>query len=166
MPRPMTKKKARTDIEDFLTAITMLQNSTPDGKDRPSVEKFILENGRYFKPAPLPRNIPHGDIHSCFENAFLLAVKNKTKYFYCEGYATTGLLPTLHAWGVTADGKVIDPTWCPDGSNEKMEYFGIAFDWDYITKQFKSMKHFGLINDAKRKWPLLRGEKDFRSKKF
>jgi len=166
MPKHQTKsqRQTHTDVEDFLTTITMLQKSTPDDKKRPSIEKFVLENGRYFKPAPLPRGIPHGDVHNCFENAFLLAVKNKTKFLYCEGYATTGLLPVLHSWVIDTNGNVIDNTWAPDGSNEKMEYFGIAFDWDYITKQFKTMKHFGLINDEKRKWPLLTGQiKNFKA---
>jgi len=153
------------DVEDFLIAQTMLQNATMKDNKNLSIEAFVLKNGRYFKPAPLPKGIPHGDVNNCFKNAFVLAVKNKTRYLYCEGFASSGLIPLIHAWVVDRKGRVIDPTWCPDGTNNKMEYYGIPFDWDYVTRQFKDMKHFGFINDTKRKWSLLREEKnEFKSK--
>jgi hypothetical protein len=168
MLKHITKKRSHlqthSEVENFLIALSTIQKSTPGVKDRPSIERFVLENGMYFKPAPLPKGIPHGDVHNCFENAFVLAVKNKEKYFYCEGYASTGLLPTLHAWVVDSKSRVLDPTWAPDGTNKRMEYYGIPFDWDYITKQFKNMKHFGIIDDSKRGWPLLTGKiKNYKS---
>lgn len=178
MPNLVIKKRSHRplhrEVENYLIALTTIQELTPHGKDRPLIEKFVLENGMYFKPAPLPRGIPHGDIHNCFTNAFLLGVKNREKYTYCEGFASTGLIPPLfHSWLVTDKGIVVDPTWAPDGSNSEMEYYGIPFNWVYVAKQFKGVmtfnkgvKTFSLIKDTKGKWPLLRGEKDFRSKKF
>lgn len=85
---------------------------------------FVLENGREYEAAPLPPDIPKMQKKECFNNA--LSIADDDELVYTEGY---GLRPSLglliyHAWCVTPDGKVVDPTW---DDPETCQYFGIEF---------------------------------------
>lgn len=66
----------------------------------------------------------------CFENAFRAA--DRYGLLYCEGYATTGILPVHHAWCLDDQGRVVDFTWRADKAGrapqDEWHYFGITFD--------------------------------------
>jgi len=119
-------------------------------------EDFVLKNGQEFKSIiPLPADIERGRKGNCFENAVKLVIKNKKKYYYCEGYAiseTSGNLVSLHAWVVNKNHKVIDSTWS-DGK----EYFGIIFRFDYVWHWvIKNKGPKSLIDNWQNDWQLLK----------
>ena len=91
-------------------------------------QKFVRKYGQEFKSViNLPPDIKIGRKGRykgrCFENAFNAVSNNIKKYYYCEGYATSGTTTdeaVLHGWVVNRKYEVIDPTW-KDGKG----YFGI-----------------------------------------
>jgi hypothetical protein len=62
---------------------------------------------------------PTGQPRQCFRNAFEAAMR--LDLTYVEGWANS-IIPTEHAWCVTPDGKIYDPTWGRSGH----DYFGVA----------------------------------------
>lgn len=85
---------------------------------------FILRNAKTYAPPakPRPEGVPKMRDKHCFENALKLATDHEADgWQYCEGYATS-IIPMEHAWVVTPEGKVIDPTWKDAG----VAYVGIA----------------------------------------
>ena len=92
-----------------------------------AANRLLLAHGREWTPAPLPSRFARRLPKRCFGNALGLA--NQAKGLaYCEGYAISGYvglpLPVEHAWCVSADGTVVDPTWT---DSDASVYFGIAF---------------------------------------
>ena len=64
----------------------------------------------------------------------------------------------LHAWAITRDGEVIDPTW-----DNGFEYFGVPFDLDYVLKTKVRRKEYGVIDNYQENFPLWAGfETDWR----
>ena len=46
---------------------------------------FILREGQFFEPRPLPAGIDHLEIRHCYKNAFQTALEES--FVYVEGYA-------------------------------------------------------------------------------
>lgn len=153
-----------SDIKQYLNAVLVMQHRCheKDGSRRKDwkyfcIEDFVSKRGQLFSPpaGDLPADVPKGIIKECYKNcidATILCCSDSPDYFYCEGYAT-GLIPMLHAWLVTTDGEVVDPTWPEPGT----EYFGVAFKPDFVRKQTLSQGHYGLIDAWTSEWPLLKG---------
>ena len=114
----------------------------------------MLRHGRAFAPAPLPGDYRRGTPTYCFANAGALAKKKLSRLTYVEGYATA-IIPVLHAWCVDPDGGVVDPTW-DDGVG--VAYFGVAFATDFVRRRQNRAKGLSLLDDWRRKWPLLYGK--------
>ena len=123
-------------------------------------QKFVLKHGQEFKSViNLPPDIKIGRKGRykgrCFENAFNAVSNNIKKYYYCEGYATSGTtdsMAVLHGWIVNRKHEVIDPTW-KDGK----EYFGIIFRWSYVKRiTYKHKAFMTLIDNWEDNWPLLK----------
>jgi hypothetical protein len=95
----------------------------------PSLYGFVLERGREYEPAPLPAGISRGAPRQCFQNA--LNIADDDGLVYTEGYMLRPGVPILvhHAWCVTPDGVVVDPT-IPDP--ETCGYYGIEFQADWV----------------------------------
>jgi hypothetical protein len=159
-----------SDIESYLESMRSVQrhcyesNSAKGlGKGRDDwkylcIEDFVLREGQMFTTpdAELPDDVPRGIVKECFKNcmnavAFGLYQDN-SDYFYCEGYAV-GLIPMLHAWLVTPEGKVVDPTWSEPGT----EYFGVAFNRKFAQRQTLKQECYGLLDAWTSEWPLLQG---------
>lgn len=122
------------------------------------LEEFILKNGRRFEMiSSLPPDIKQGKAGNCFENAYWVALENKHKYYYCEGYvmANRNTLPVFHSWVVNRQREVIDPT-CPFGRY----YYGIAFRLSYVCQWLlKNNGHKSIIDNWMQGWPLLKDSK-------
>jgi hypothetical protein len=77
----------------------------------------------------------------CYENAWTQVEADRT-LVYCEGYAIeeAGVLPVLHGYALTPDGRVVDPSW---GDGGAVQYFGIAFDPEFAKRAwtFLSSRH-------------------------
>lgn len=79
----------------------------------------LLQHATFFAGS---RRVPPQERNRCFVSAWRVSARGGTYY---EGYALSGLVPDVpmhHAWVVTADGQVCDPTW-PDG----LAYLGVPF---------------------------------------
>ena len=98
----------------------------------------------------------------CYRNAFYLAEKYPDRLKYVEGFAVSTNLPffpTLHAW-CTDGNNAIDPTW----QNSGFQYFGVSFAFDYVRKTIVENGSFGVMDNWKGNYPLLRGVEDERNK--
>jgi len=129
-------------------------------------EDFVLREGtlytemseRVYKPG-IPRY--------CFHNAYVAASRSRGKLRYCEGYALSSFMPVPHGWCIDPDGRVVDVTWCGDGSTERIddgfytpapasEYLGIVFPIEYVRKIRKATTGACVIDNWEQNWPLLR----------
>lgn len=116
---------------------------------------FILKSGHSFENTALPRKVRMGRPRECFLNAATLALRKPDIYMYVEGYAVNrwiAMHPVAHAWCITFDNDVVDPTW-DDGA----EYFGVPFRHDYLRRVLKARRDYGLIDNPEMDFPLVTG---------
>lgn len=94
-----------------------------------SLYATVLEHGREYTAAPLPADIARGEPKQCFRNA--ITICDDDELVYVEGYMLRpGVpFPVHHAWCVTGDGIVVDPT---IEDPETCAYYGIRFDLDFV----------------------------------
>jgi hypothetical protein len=86
------------------------------------VEDFLLQEGKWFEPQPIPRRFTRGSLRQCFLNAYCSATEHNL--WYVEGYAiaeTGG--EAHHAWCLDERGKVLEVTWKESG----LAYLGVVF---------------------------------------
>jgi hypothetical protein len=114
---------------------------------------FVLKNGRHWTPKILPAGMKVGTPRACFVNAGNLALKNP-ELIYVEGYAT-GVIPVNHAWCVTPDGIVVDPTWQYPNCSPGDVFFGVAVKVEYLRMTVKRNKQFGLLDQWECGFPWL-----------
>lgn len=160
-----TACQAATDDERALVAhldivAKMQRMAHPDVLDgfvSHCVESFVLERGRFFDP---PQTLRFGfkmmKPQRCFYNAYVLAREKSVTYV--EGFAV-GVIPVHHAWVVTKDGDVVDPTW----AGRRMggygaAYLGIPFD---VRQVERSIELSGcVLFDWRNDYQALRGRYD------
>jgi hypothetical protein len=116
-------------------------NNDPKAKYHTPIE-YVLAEGQKFTGSPLPPDISLGTVKECFRNATLLVIENPG-WKYAEGFAMPpNLLPVLHGWCVTPEGKVIDNTF---RDPEKCAYHGVVYDRDKFIKHMYKAKFYGLL---------------------
>lgn len=93
--------------------------------------------------------VKHGEPQQCFQNAANLVIGNP-KYRYVEGMAM-GVIPTMHAWVIDAQDRVIDNTWM-----NGVDYFGVVIPFDYLLHALVSRGYYGVIDNWQQEWPVLR----------
>ena len=111
-------------------------------KDQPTFGKayeLILSRGQEFtnvnKELSLKIRKTYGlKNKQCFANCQRMAFYQGFTYY--EGLAlSTVWIPVSHAWLVTPEGEVVDPTWMrPRKPLTANDYFGIAVPVDFICK--------------------------------
>ena len=109
------------------------------------IHAYVMQRSLLFKAATLPTTVARRQKRECFANATWLALDNEGTYAYVEGYAfsTVGLV-TSHAWCVTQEGEVIDPTW---DSPECCAYLGIPFNLDFLIAQMNETGVYGVFGE-------------------
>ena len=114
------------------------------------IPDFVLREGQFFKPRPLPAGIDYLEIRQCYQNAFRTALEES--FVYVEGYALSAShnLPLLHAWNLDRAGFVADRTWSPHGR----VYFGVVFPLAVVP--IKRGKQCAVIDDWEHSFPILR----------
>jgi hypothetical protein len=139
-------------IEQFLATMAEMvasMNNTRIG-DYHSIMEFVLKNGTPFnRIGKRPKSIRKGRRGYCFANAARLSL-NCEHLTYCEGYAT-GIIPVMHAWCVTKNGTVIDPTW-----NDGNAYYGVQIKRSYLMHSMYEYGGYGVIDIWKHQWPILK----------
>lgn len=116
--------QAEQDVRAYCELVrTATLRTRAEGFNYSSMEDFLLDRAQFWTPAPLPKDVRQGIPKYCFWNALKLAQRRRKSLRYVEGVALH-MIPTHHAWCVTADGQVVDPTWAEPGS----AYFGVAFE--------------------------------------
>lgn len=127
--------------------------------DRPSNEALILKHGRKFKPpVSVEENdrlmeqygIDAGMAKDCFANSGRCVIGMHPDITYVEGYAA-GIIPVHHAWLVTKDGQVIDPTWNGQISHGVTvdpghSYYGVPLKQNYVRQVMMDTKYFGIFS--------------------
>jgi len=143
------KDRLRSLLEDMRRACRTL----PSEYFYKGTADFVLREGQFFEPAPLPKNIGRKEIRQCFRNAREIAVSKGLPYV--EGFALSdSLFPQKHAWNIDSQGLVIDTTWVPVDATGLLvgrAYMGVVFSHREILEWTGS-----LIDNWENGWPLLR----------
>jgi len=117
---------------------------------------YIKRNGKKYKPALCPKEIPRGRIGDCFDHCALIAAKSRDRYRYVEGYAKDPISShfILHAWLTDAEGKnAYDPTWRAENARgEEVPvptiYRGMQVDLDDLVRFLIRTAHKSIIANA------------------
>lgn len=114
--------------------------------------KFILAHGRAWEPTAQTFKGWRGKQKECFGNAAKLVLREPS-LTYVEGYATA-IIPFHHAWCVTPDGTIVEPT-LRIGKRDKDHlprgYFGVPFDWEFVCAYLTEVQTFGLLDGMSKK---------------
>lgn len=130
---------------------------------RETMHTAILRHGTLWKGPTPERNaelieeydVQVGQAKECFMNATHAATGNGWKdsdLTYVEGYAVTSLgIPIHHAWLVTPDDEVIDPTWHSQTTpgvdrplDPGLEYYGIPVSHSYLRQRAIDTEVYGI----------------------
>ncbi len=147
LPNPATEKAAE-QLQNFLSMGIGLGAETytndPKAKFRTPLE-YVQAKGELYYGSPLPEGEEPGTPKECFANATHLVIQH-SDWRYVEGFAMSeGLLPVLHGWCVTAEGKVVDNTFTDP---ERAAYFGVVYDRSAYLKHLYKAKFYGLLGGA------------------
>lgn len=125
------------------------------------VPMFFLRHGRAFKKyMPRPDWVERGIPKQCYSNCFQAALKNWDRLIYCEGMALPEgtEVPKEHAWVITHDEIVIDPTWHDLWPERKVEYWGIPLQWRFVVDTINRTHKHGIVDNWAEDHPLLKGK--------
>lgn len=108
-------------------------------KTQEEILEYVKKYGKRYVPAVRPADLPLLDLHHCFDNCVITALKMKGKYKYVEGFAVN---PEdghyiAHAW--LSDGvHAYDLTWAAYQNGEEVaiptEYIGIELDLNLVVE--------------------------------
>jgi hypothetical protein len=149
-------------ILQFLVGMATVSDQNKGSESFPyrSISHFILKEGIAFEAKSLPPDVKRGFLKQCFFNSRAISVRRKSRYAYCEGFATPGFaFPVHHAWLLDLkDGKVIDPTWSHDDRGIErgaFSYLGVVIDHAFVMETFK--RSGCVLEDWKGGFPILTG---------
>lgn len=133
----MTKNEQLSSLKFFLEAQATLRRKMYLDLDWKygGFEELVLDCGTLMKAKPLPATMKHGFLQQCYCNCQELAFERKS-LTYVEGYglAPQVSIPVAHAWLLTAEGDVIDPTWNPPGT----VYLGVPLSTKWVKSFLES----------------------------
>lgn len=154
------RKFTETTTKEWLEIMLKVRQDNPSmllpspGYHYSCIEDFLLREGQEFKHIDFDHKYPYGEIKNCYQNAADLAIRHP-ELTYVEGYATV-VIPTLHAWLVDKEDRVIDVTWQDFGEYEPHGYWGVKFPQRVLMSQMVETKMYGLLDAWESRWPMLR----------
>lgn len=130
-------------LDTYLRAVSDILRKVahPNGGTAGLVEVY----GTTYRSAPLPAGVERGAPQMCYSNAAHLSLDDPA-LTYCEGFAESAAIPGLgfaHAWCVTDDGTVVDPTW---DDPEHAVYRGIAIDRTLLLSTALRTGYYGVLD--------------------
>jgi hypothetical protein len=140
-------------LEEHLTAVATFMPSR-EGWAYSTPHAFILDQGRAYTAAPRPKGLRKRTNKLCYRNT-IYTVWDHPDWAYVEGFAlSVHGLPVEHAWAVTPEGVVVDPTWYePDLA----AYYGVEIPMTVVGAAMCRYRVFGVLgNDWRRGSPILR----------
>jgi 2'-5' RNA ligase len=143
-PSKTPRNEAETQLQTYLETVRGFMASNFAGHadfKHKGVEDLVLSEGKYFNPAPRPKDIKKQPDKECFKNAFQVMMDHG--HTYVEGYAfPKGIpLPIHHAWNVDKNGKVIDSTWKEPG----VAYLGVPLSDNFTLKHASETGVYGVF---------------------
>lgn len=132
---PAVEGSALAGLFDWVLALRQL---VPGG-----YYDFLLKHSRVWEARHCPEAWANVVPRECFRNAGLLALSNP-ELTYVEGVAVAHAIPTAHAWCVTPEGIVVDPTWA---NPEEAAYIGIPFKTAFLKRRLADTEGWGIIGE-------------------
>ena len=122
---------------DYVKTLRQLFDSRPDMPQAPIYKQFEAM-AREFGPMDQEASVKLARKHSCtvkecFTNCARIALADPDLTYY-EGFGL-GFIVTEHAWLVTPDGRVLDPTWALKPDANGTDYYGIAVPVKYLLRK-------------------------------
>jgi hypothetical protein len=126
-------------------------NALRQGHRYKSLYHLLLEQGKSHKIGETCfSRFARGTPRECFYNSLTLSIEHNL--IYCEGYALSKFIPTMHAWCLDpVTEEVIDTTWTTGYS-----YLGVRFDKVYAVAATLKRGYYGLLDNMEQEYPLLR----------
>lgn len=121
--------------------------------DRGTMRSFVLEHGKIFTPAKLPKGIRRRKPGTCFASCARFVLNHPEhsagSFRYVEGFAMRPSLRRLvpHAW-IACDGQAFDLTWqdLSGGDNLDCLYFGVEFPTVALAKILVERRYYRLLD--------------------
>lgn len=117
---------------------------------------LLREHGHVYKSVPWSSwrgtGYRRATPRRCYANAAKLA-RDRDELTYVEGLAANAatFAPVEHAWCVTDDGRVVEPTWRATlegaGDVEDWEYLGVAVESDVVQMLAWTNVSWGVLNE-------------------
>lgn len=127
-----------------------------------SKEDFVLKHGRAWDWRRDDDDWPRMEPNFCFHNSGELAMARKD-LTYVEGFVWRGKLPIPlhHAWCVTPEGFVVEPTLREhrDYDAHGREYLGVPFSTTFLRASWRGRDTCPVLDHFERDFPVLK--KDF-----
>jgi hypothetical protein len=136
-------------IRSWLHAqVLVMQKHQPDCRHA-SFAEFLLAHGREFRIPPAREDGLNNK--TCYANAQRLVGEHPRKLIYCEGLAVparTGS-PVDHAWCVSRQGWVLDPTW-----DDGLAYFGVPIKLSFVLASQGHRTECSIIDNWEHGYPI------------
>lgn len=142
-----SKSETLQYIYKYVATMREMNRMLPQNPDRFryfGMEDLVHHWGFAFQYAPLPRSIRKAPFRKCYQNAAHLAIR-EPGLVYVEGIAYSGLIATGHAWCVTSNGTVIDPTWKRNSVGDRA-YVGVPFDQRFLRDVLIEKETYGMLD--------------------
>ena len=123
--------------------------------------RFFLKQGREFqKYMPRPDWVKPGTPKECYRNSFFAVEGRSNRLVYCEGLAwpENRSSPCDHAWVITHDQVVIDPTWHDLEPDRKVRYWGVPFKWEFVEETVLRTLTYGIVGRWEDDYPIPSGK--------
>lgn len=127
---------------DYVEGVLQLWSQSDQTSLQRQIYQYILDHGQEFDRSLVLSKASAGlrarlgaRTKECFYNAQRAAILEPMRYRYFEGFAVS-LIPVHHAWIVTDQGAVLDPTWVNLPQRTELNYFGMEIPYQVVMEEW------------------------------